>query len=149
MALNTASEVISFARKLEETGAQFYEDLARLYDNDTETLLSFAGMNRKSIIQIERTYYGVISDALEGGFAFEIEEDLYTLPAEPPGKTGYREGLNRAVEIERKIKRFYEDAAGQSKPLMADVPRAFSLAARKRESRIATLESLIENSGQP
>ena len=149
MALNTASEVISFARKLEETGAQFYEELARLYDNDTETLLSFAGMNRKSIIQIERTYYGVISDALEGGFAFEIEEDLYTLPAEPPGKTGYREGLNRAVEIERKIKRFYEDAAGQSKPLMADVPRAFSLAARKRESRIATLESLIENSGQP
>ena len=77
MRLNTASEVISFTRKLEEDSAKFYEDLAQADIKGGETLLSLAQENRKNIIQIERAYYGVITDALEGCFAFNINLDEY------------------------------------------------------------------------
>lgn len=45
-------------------------------------------------------------------------------------------------EIEDKIGQFYPDAVEQSKSLMADVPRAFALIARKRGNRVAKLKSL-------
>jgi len=142
VALNTASEVISFARKLEEESAGLYEALAERWPATEETWLAFARENRKNIVQVERTYYGVISDALEGCFAFSLDADGYTFPAGLPEKTGYTDALGQAVAMEEKIIRFYSDAAAQSKSLMADVPRAFALIARKREGRMATLKSL-------
>jgi hypothetical protein len=48
----------------------------------------------------------------------------------------------KAIGIEEKIKKFYEDAAEQSKSLMADVPRAFVRIAAKRGERIAKLKAL-------
>ncbi|MFC1916278.1 hypothetical protein ACFLW4_06290 [Chloroflexota bacterium] len=141
MKLNTASEVISFARELEEDSAKFYDDLAQRYAKDGETWLSFAKENKKNIVQIERAYYGVITDALEGCFAFDINRDEYAFQAELPEKASYAEALGRAIEMEKKIKKFYLDAAEQSKSLMADVPRALAMIARKRDSRIATYES--------
>jgi hypothetical protein len=50
--------------------------------------------------------------------------------------------LSRAEEIEVKIVKFYSDAAEQSKALMADVPRNFTLVAKKRSNRISKLQSL-------
>jgi hypothetical protein len=47
------------------------------------------------------------------------------------------------MEIEEKIIKFYSDAAEQSKSLMADVPRAFRMVAKKRGRRQSTLQSLI------
>jgi len=44
--------------------------------------------------------------------------------------------------MEQQIIKFYNDAAEQSRPLMADVPRVFSLIARKRASRLLKLRSL-------
>ena len=49
MELNTASEVISFAKKLEEEGAKIYEDLAEQYMRDGETLRAFAKQNRRNV----------------------------------------------------------------------------------------------------
>jgi rubrerythrin len=141
--LHTASEVITLSRKLENDAAGFYEDLARRYATAAESFLTFAGENRKNVTQIERAYYGVITDALEGCFAFNIDEDDYTLVTDIRGGAGYAEVLGQAMEMEKKILAFYADAAGQSKPLMADVPRAFTLVARKREKRLAQLGSLI------
>ena len=66
MTLNTTSQVISLARKLEEDSAGFYHDLAQRHDKHGETFLAFAKENRKNVVQIERAYYGVITDALEG-----------------------------------------------------------------------------------
>ena len=142
MTLNTTSEVISFARKLEEDSAGLYETLAERWPAAAETWLAFAGENRKNIVQVERAYYGVISDALEGCFAFSLDADDYTFPAGLPEKTGYTDALGQAVAMEEKIIRFYSEAAEQSKSLMADVPRAFALIVRKREGRMATLQSL-------
>ena len=79
MELHTASEGITFAKQLETDSASFYEELAQHYTGDIETFLSFARDNTKNIAQIERAYYGVITDAIEGGYAFNIDPDDYTL----------------------------------------------------------------------
>lgn len=143
MELNTASSVISFAKKLEEDSARFYENLAQRRTKDREILLSFAQENRKNIVQIERTYYGVISDALEGCFAFKINPDMYMLKTEQVDNADYPDALNQAVKIEEKLIEFYSDAAEQSKSLLADIPRIFTIVAKKRGSRIPRLESLL------
>ncbi len=147
MEINTASATISFTRKLEEDSAKFYEDLSQKYPKGEDVFLAFAKENRKNVVQIERTYYEVISDALEGCFAFNLNPDEYTLQTELAEVAGFSEALNKAVEIEEKIIKFYSDAAEQSKSLMADVPRAFTLIARKREGREAKLRSLLSEEG--
>ena len=83
MILHTASEGITLSKKLENDSAEFYEDLAKRYAKDAETFLSFARDNKKNIVQIERAYYGVITDAIEGCFAFSVETDKYTFEREP------------------------------------------------------------------
>jgi len=143
MALNTASEVISFARRLEEDSAKLYENLAQQYTKIKETLLSFATENRKNIVQMERAYYGVITDAIEGCFAFNLNQDDYEFQANPADAVSYTEALAHAIEIEEKIKRFYSEAASQAKSLLADLPRVFALIAKKRESRSLILKSLL------
>jgi hypothetical protein len=142
MIIHTASEGISLARKLESDSAVFYENLAQQYARDAETYLSFAKENKKNIIQFERAYYGVITDALEGCYAFNIEADDYILDLAIARGSSNSETVNRALKMEEKIIQFYAQAAEQSQSLMADVPRTFSLIAKKRDSRILTLRSL-------
>ena len=142
MILHTASEGISLARKLENDSAVLYEELAQRYTKDAETFLSFAKDNKKNIVQIERTYYGVITDAIEGGYAFNIDPDNYTFNTTMPKEANYNDILDKALEIEDKIIKFYSDAAEQSKSLMADVPRAFEKTAKNRTERIQKLKSL-------
>ena len=143
MKLNTTSEVISFARKLEEDGKGFYEYLAQRYADDRETLLSFANENRKNVVQIERAYYGVITDALEGCFAFNISPDEYNFETELAGNASFSDALDKAIIMEEKIIKFYSDAAEQSKSLMADIPRAFMMVAKKRNNRLPELKLLL------
>ncbi len=143
MPLNTASTAIGFTRKLEEESAQFYEEMSRRYVKASDIFSSFTKENRKYIVQIERAYYGVISDALEVCFAFNIDEDKYSFQSTFPDKTNYSDLLQRAIDIEDKIIRFYTDAVEQSKSLMADVSRAFMLVAKKRGNRIMKLRSLL------
>jgi rubrerythrin len=142
MKLQTASSVISFAKELEGKSAEFYEDLAQRYADGKDAFLSFANENKKNVVQIERAYYGVISDAIEGCFAFNVESDDYGLETTLAGNASYSQALSRAVEIEEAMVKFYSEAAEQSKSLMADVPRAFMLVVRKRSQRIEKLRSL-------
>jgi len=143
MILHTASEGISLSKKLENDSADFYEKLAQQYQKDSEVFLSFASENKKNIVQIERSYYGVITDAIEGGYAFNLETDNYALSLEITGGAGYADVLKQAIDIENKIVQFYSDAAEQSKSLLADVPRTFMLVAKKRKSRLDKLGSLV------
>jgi len=147
MEINTASAAISFASKLEEDSANFYEDLHQRYPKSKDVFLTFAKENRKNVVQIERAYYGVITDALEGCFAFNINSDEYTLKTELAEEASFPDALDKAVEIEEKMIKFYSDAAEQSKSLMADVPRAFTLIAMKREGRVSKLKSLLSEEG--
>jgi len=147
MKLNTASEVISFTKKLEEDSAEFYKELSQRYVKDEDIFLSFVKENKKNIIQVERAYYGVISDALEGCFSFNIDPAKYSLKTELGEKASYSEALERAMDIEEIIIKFYSDAAEQSKSYMADVPRAFKMVAKKRGNRQLTLKSLLGKEG--
>ena len=140
MELNTASSVISFARELEENSARFYESLAGQNPANEQTFLGYASENRKFIKQFESAYYGVITDAIEGCFAFTIDTDKYKLNTQPAADISG--AISRAVEMEDSLIRFYDDAAAQSKSLMADVPRAFTLIAKKRSGRKQTLEGI-------
>jgi rubrerythrin len=148
MKLHTASETISFAKQLENESAKFYEDLSKRYTKDKDVFLSFAKENGKNVVQIERAYYGVITDAIEGCFAFDIEAGEYIFKTELAEKASYSEALDRAVEMEEKIIKFYLDAAEQSKSLMADVPRNFTLVAKKRNNRIPKLKLLVGREGE-
>ncbi|RLC62120.1 MAG: hypothetical protein DRI01_07395 [Chloroflexi bacterium] len=143
MEINTASAAISFAKKLEEEGIKFYESLSQRYSKGKDVFLTFARENRKNIVQIERAYYGVITDAIEGCFAFNMNPEEYTLETELAEEASFSTALDKAVEIEEKMIKFYSDAAEQSKSLMADVPRAFTLIAKKRESRESKLKSFL------
>ncbi len=142
MKLQTASSCISFAKGLEEQSAKFYQGLSQRYAEGEDIFLSFAKENGKNVVQIQRAYYGVITDAIEGCFAFDMESGEYEIDTSLEDKASYADALAKAIEIEEKMKRFYEDAAEQSKSLMADVPRAFVGIARKRGERIAKLRSL-------
>ena len=143
MELHTASEAISFARKLENESANFYQDLSQRYAQNEDVFLSFAKENEKNMTNIERAYYGVITDAIEGCFAFDINPDEYTFKTELAEKASYSDALDKAVEIEEKVINFYSTAAEQSKSYMADVPRAFTMVAKKRDNRRAKLRSLL------
>ncbi len=143
MRLHTASETISFAKELEEKLAKFYEDLAKRYSKNEDILLSYAKENKKYITQIQRAYYSVITDAIEGGYAFDLDPNEYTLDTELPEKASYSDALDKAVEIEENMIKFYTVAAEQSMSLMADVPRNFKIVARKRSNRISKLKSIV------
>ena len=135
MKLNTTSQVISLARKLEEDGAGFYESLAKRYTEGSDIFLGFARENKKNITRVERAYYSVISDALEGGFAFDLDPEEYAIKPEAFPNTAYSNNINTAIEMEYKTARFYDAAAEQSKSLLADIPRAFSTMAKLRDDR--------------
>ena len=142
MKLQTASSCISFAKGLEEQSAKFYQGLSQRYAEGEDIFLSFAMKNKTNGVQIERAYYEVITDAIEGCFAFEIDSGEYEIDTSLEDKASYADALAKAIEIEEKMKRFYEDAAEQSKSLMADVPRVFVRIATKRGERIAKLKAL-------
>jgi rubrerythrin len=147
MKLQTAAEVISFAKKLEDESAGFYENLSQRYPKDKDVLLSFAKDNARYVTQFQRAYYSVISDAIEGCFAFAINPDDYSFETKPAEKASYDDALHMALDMEERMIKFYSDAAEQSRPLMADVPRAFALIARKRKSREPQLRALLRSKG--
>jgi len=141
MRLNTASEVISLSRRLEEEGAELYEKMAQQRPDDAETLGAFARENRRFVTQVERAYYGVISDALEGGFAFDLEADDFEIGTDTAGAVAGGD-VKAAAAMEERMIRFYEEAAEQSQSLMADLPRAFRLVVKKRRRRLESLSAL-------
>jgi len=140
--INTCAEAISLARALEKDSAEFYRNLAAKFDDKKDLFLSFAEENEKYVKQVERAYYGVISDALEGCFAFSLNPGDYSLKTGLAENVTLSDGIQYAMEIEDKIIEFYNIAAEQSKSLMADVPRAFKLVVKKRKKRQAILDSL-------
>jgi rubrerythrin len=145
--INTCSQAISLAKELEEQSAKFYENFSKRSAEAGDLFLSFAKENGKFVTQVQRAYYGVITDAFEGCFAFDMNPEVYVLDTELTDETGHDRALAKALTIEERIIDFYTTAAEQSKSLMADIPRAFTLVAKKRNKRLATLKSLIEKGG--
>ena len=147
MRLHTSAEGMTLARKLENESAKFYEDLAQRYAEYADTFLSFVKENKRNVVDLDRTYNWAITDAIEGCFCLDIDPDDYTFETGLDKDASFSDTLSKAMEIEERIIKFYSVAAEQSKPLMADVPRAFSLVAKKRSNRLAKLKSLAGKDG--
>jgi len=137
--LQTCSGVISFSKELENESAKFYGNLCQKFGTSAEIYQLFIKENKRNIVDIERAYYGVISDAIEGCYAFNVDPDKYQLDTELSGITCDADAFQKARGVEEKIISFYQDAAEQSKSLMADVPRAFNIVAKKRIKRLSKL----------
>lgn len=147
MKLNTTSAVVSFTKELEENSIKFYENLNQKYPQSKETFLSFIKENKKNIILVQRVYYEIITDAIEGCFSFEgLDTDNYKFKTELTENIRYSNVLKMAIKVEEKVQRFYLDAAKESKSLMADIPRAFERIAKKRDKRKIQLELLYNKS---
>jgi hypothetical protein len=140
MIINTTSEGVTLAKKLETDSAAFYEALAKKFPAKAETFLAFAKENIKNISNTERTYFGVVTDAIEGCYAFNLETDKYILDTK--AATAEKAAIAQAVKIEETIIAYYSLAGEQGRALMADLPRAFTLLAKKRANRIVTLKAL-------
>jgi len=139
MRLQTTSEAITFLKQLETQSADFYEHLAKDHEAQKDLFLGFVKENGKNITNIQRTYYGVITDALEGCYAFDVDTDKYKLDDKFVSGGSYVDILSRVVQIESTIRQFYLDAAKQSQCLMADVPRVMERIAKNRKNRIAII----------
>ena len=142
MKLSTASETLSFLRELEEKLAQYYEELARRFPEQEEAFLAFAKENRKYNKQIQMAYQSVITDAIEGCYAFDLEADDYTFDTELPEGADLAQAAARALEMENKILACYTLGAEQSASLLADVPRNFKIVLRKRKPRLEKLQAM-------
>ena len=60
----------------------------------------------------------------------------------------YPEAMERAIEMKREDGQSLSDAAEQSKSLMADVPRAFKMVAKKRDARKSKLKLLLDKKAE-
>jgi hypothetical protein len=143
MSINTCSGAISLSRELENQAATFYQELSKRFEKNRDLFLAFAGENAKFVKQIERAYYGVITDAIEGCFAFNLNEEEYRVTTALPANITSSDAVGEAIKIEENLLKFYQTAAEQSKHLMADVPRSFTLVAKKRSERIPKLKALL------
>jgi rubrerythrin len=144
MQISTCSGAISLSRELENQSANFYQELAKRFEKQKDLFLLFAKENTKYVTQIERAYYGVITDAIEGCFAFDLNPEDHQVKAVPSKDASYSDAIKEALAMEEKIINFYRTAAEQSKHLMADVPRSFTLVVKKRGERIPKLKSLLD-----
>lgn len=142
MRLCTTSETISFARGLEEDSAKFYEKMSQKYP-EGKAVLPFTEENRKYVIQIQRAYQSVITDAIEGCFAFQLESEDYGLDTDLPAQASFADAVKKALAVEEKVIEFYTTAADQSMALMADIPRNFKIVVKKRNARLEKLKSLL------
>jgi rubrerythrin len=141
MRLRTASETIRFIGGLEEKAASFYEELAKRFPDRQEPFLSLANENRKYVQQVRRTYQSVISDAIEGCFAFDLDTENFVLDTELGEGASLSEAAGKAITMEECILRCYRAGAEQSGPLLADLPRSFKIIVKKRQGRLDQLSS--------
>lgn len=142
MQLCTASETISFIRELEEKLAAFGETIAGKYGQDPETWHAYAKENKRYVSQVQMAYQSVITDAIEGCYAFDLETDHYVLNLELADGAGYAEAVATAVAGEETMIRLYEQGVEQSDALLADVPRNFKMILKKRKKRLEALKAL-------
>lgn len=136
MKLNTMAAVMTFITKVEGGSAEFYEKCAEKFPELRDTFLSWSKENRRFEKNVKRTYYGVITDAIETNFSFEgLDTQDYEFDTELPQDADSSTIKKKAEEIERKMKEFYLKAAELSEGLLADIPRVLRKIAKKREGR--------------
>jgi rubrerythrin len=141
----TASTVIDFAGKLEETSSSFYEKLAEKFAENKEQFLSFAEESKKNKVLIIRTYQETITDALEACFCFkDLNLGDYKIPAALEKNPSYSDALKLAIKDEQIAVQFYSKIAELARGLLATIPMVFVKVAERRRNREFALKSLLD-----
>jgi len=145
MELKTATQVINFAIQLEENSRKLYQMLAEKYAEHKDLFLSLAKGNKKNKTWVQRTYYEVVSDALETGFSFGgLDVDGHLVEENLAEGGSLPDILKKALDTEDKIQEFYQNAALKSKSFLADVPRTFERMTKERDKRKKKLKSFFK-----
>jgi rubrerythrin len=140
----TASAIMSYAEKLEEDSAAFYERLAERFEHRRESFLRFAKESKKNGTHLVRTYQETITDALEASYAFEgLVLPGFDFEALSVGDTSFEEALGMALEIEQEVPALYSKIADLAQALLATIPRAFRRVAKNRRARQEVLQSML------
>ena len=142
MRLLTAAQVVNLATRLEEESSGFYARLAKACSDHGDLFQSYSRQNSKQAKQIEEAYRYAVTDALETGFSFDLEEDDYALHSDLEESARLADRIAQAKSIEEVAVRFFRDAARQSESLMADIPGLFRTLASKRMRRLTNLAEL-------
>ena len=143
----TASTVIDFAERLEESSSNFYRALAQKCIENEEHFLSFAEESKKNKILILRTYQETITDALEACFCFKgLNLQDFVIPKTLGKDVSCSAALKLAIDNEERAVQFYSTIAILSKGLLATMPMAFKRVAEKRRNRQLTLKTLTTKS---
>jgi len=141
----TASAIINFAEKLEESSLSFYEKLAEKSVENKGVFLSFAEESKRNRVLVTRTYQETITDALEACFSFKgLNLSNYFAKTNLTEDLSFPEALRIAIELEDKSSKFYSDVAEMSKSLLATIPMALRKVAERRNSRKLILKSLLD-----
>ncbi len=143
----TTSDVIGFIERLEDDSSKLYYEMAEKYPCQKDIFLKYAEECEKSKILVTRTYQETITDALEACFSFKgLELEEHKIEIYVPKKTSFAEDLKRAIGMEEKAIKFYEEVIECSRGLLATIPNAFKKAAKIRSRRTLELEKLKNTS---
>lgn len=142
MKLCTASETISFIRELEERLAALGKAIAEKYGHDREKWLAYAKENLAYGSQVQMAYQSVITDAIEGCYAFDLETDEFVINTDLTDGPGYADAVSMVLAAEERMIQLYQTGAEQSGALLADVPRNFKIIVKKRARRLDSLKAL-------
>jgi hypothetical protein len=141
----TASAIISFTERLEDSSSAFYERLAEKFVENKDVFHTFANTCKKAKTLVIRTYQETVSDVLETGFSFEgLNLGDYAVETNLSDSICYSEALEIAITLEEKACRFYFDIAKLAQSLLATIPRSFTKAGEVRINRKLELQSLLE-----
>jgi len=140
--LNTFGSVLTFAINLEDTARTFYESLSKKDEHpfSNEILKELTEGNRKRRELLERTRReSIVEMILERISGLDRTEYLVDI-SHPPNKVEAND-LEVAIELERRIGKFYSDSANKTK-FLPEVSRTLERIARNSGEREARLRSL-------
>ncbi len=140
----TAASVITYVSKIELDSAKLYEQWGSVHEKLRASFAAFAKANRKNEQRVKRSYYSVVSDALETGFCFKDLRADIVIPEFSKGAS-IPEILNLAVKLEKEIQNFYMQAANSSRALLADVPRQMDKVIQERTRRVEQLLAMASS----
>jgi len=149
MPQHTASSVIKLAEAQETASARFYDAALQKAPLRPDLFEAYAAENRKNAKLVRRTYYEVVSDALETGFSFRSADLPIDVIEFHSGMDDFSEVVNTAIQIEETLEAFYHLLASQSRSLLADLSRLFDRLAKRRVERAMKLRLLSQQLTEP
>lgn len=138
MQLGTFGAILKFAAELEEIASNFYEEASKSAGPELQKLFSeLASASKKNKQTIERTrrmeMQEMVLEAITGIDSDNYKVEIAVVPEE-------KKNLGKAVEIETKTKKFYEDTT-EKLGFLPNVKKTFAKLAAEKGERLKKLQA--------